>query len=232
MTGTSPQVGDVGPEGNIEYTKNEKGWWGELCAFRAILQIMYALLHVHPQHSLVNRGDKAAVYEKPGDPNVWGVHWIAPARHHRDRDDYGWRPDFVVICNNTVIVAVEVKNWDAKRGISTDQVMGQMIKRFTSTHISVQSVLLTTCTNFWKSDEVKSWFKAVGIDVRHINNRPLPHLDPAPTIEEMRHVLEEYITLESLTNSLYETFDQVRAGNPEQETRQYRTMIPRRQDSG
>jgi hypothetical protein len=186
----------------------ELGQLAEECAFKAVCKMLDSLLGVEPTVSTHSNGDKYATYirneEITGYPNEWTVAWIAPAKHHTYHKSARDRPDIVVLCNEVAIVAIEVKNWDPASGqISLHNVYVEMVRRFLGVPSGVIEIILSTSDNFADRELCGRQLAEMGINFRLIHHRSLPNTDLEPTIDEMRHVLEEFITLKRLKEKEY-----------------------------
>jgi hypothetical protein len=183
-----------------KYSKNEIAECAERCAFRATSQVMKALLGTDPVLNILDSGDLKVTYHREDNPNSWWVWWHAPARNHWYRSMIGKQPDLTIHRNKDIVAAIEVKNWNPTDWeITLYQLADLWLSRFVNVPLSVLCIVLTTCVNYQNRRESHKAFKAMKMHVRLVHNRPLPDLDPGPTTQEMRHILEEYITLELLT---------------------------------
>lgn len=177
------------------------GWVGEFCAFEATIEILNSILDPYPQSFGLTTGDVIRPYRKSGYSHEWVVWWHAPSRHHSYRNRVFDQPDIVIYRNRSPLVAIEVKNWNRQNRISEYNVVVEMVKRFLSVPKTIPCVVLSTSVNFSKPQECRRLLEESHVDIRFVRNRPMPHRGyPEATIEEMRHILRDYVTNDRLMN--------------------------------
>lgn len=189
------------------YSARDKGEWGEKCAFQATCQILSVLLEVEPNLSTLTSGDEFAFYRRPDDEfDRWVIRRIAPARNRIFTEESIFLrhlPDIAVFCNDKLTIAVEVKNWDPNHYWRPNEVIDQLLLRFIAIRPTVPCIILTTCNNFPSGS--RRIIESFGFQVRLVHNFPLPCFDMELSTQEMRGILEEFITLDRLTEYAWDS---------------------------